>query len=254
MAEKDKKFIPPYGIPWATFKNTLDKMTPDTLPNRVDRTYLPNMAGNSQTYLISALKAFGLINEKNDVQAPLKALVADPAEQKSRIAELLQTHYPDQVALGQTNATPGELDESFTKSFPSLSGDSKRKAITFFLHAAEFAGVKRSPLWAMKQRGTGGTSRRAKKPRKPKADKPAGGAKGGEAVEVVAPGRPSRTITLRSGGNVSLSYSVDLFEASEEDRKFVLDLIDRMKGYEDQRALPAGKQAQNNGSDEGGPI
>lgn len=250
MADTGKKFTPPYGIPWATFHNTVERMTPETLPNRVDRTYLPSMSGNTQTYLISSLKGFGLINDKMDVEKPLEELVAaNPAERKTLVAGLLEQYYPDQVALGQTNATMGQLEESFTKSFPSLTGDSKRKAITFFLHAAEYAGVKRSPLWAMKKRGGGGGggSRRPKTPQRQSSETPAARRR---ARNRTPDASPTRTVNLRSGGFVTLAYSVDLFEASDEDRAFLTGLIDKMKAYENQRALPSGGNSSATGGGE----
>lgn len=39
------------------------------------------------------------------------------------------------------------------------------------------------------------------------------------------------TIELASGGKLTISAEVDLFELSDEDRRFLLDLVDRVKGY-----------------------
>lgn len=44
-------------------------------------------------------------------------------------------------------------------------------------------------------------------------------------------------VQLESGGSVSIVVDVDLFRLSIPDREFVLDLVDRMKGYEAARAV-----------------
>ncbi|MCY3887941.1 MAG: hypothetical protein OXG19_09635 [Chloroflexi bacterium] len=49
-----------------------------------------------------------------------------------------------------------------------------------------------------------------------------------------------KSITLDSGGTVSMSVTVDLFTLSEPDRKFVLDLVDKLKAYEERKMLPPG--------------
>ena len=48
------------------------------------------------------------------------------------------------------------------------------------------------------------------------------------------------SITLRSTGTVSVTYSTDLWDLSADDRDFRFKLIDTVKGYEARRELPAG--------------
>lgn len=38
---------------------------------------------------------------------------------------------------------------------------------------------------------------------------------------------------------MTVTYSVDLFELSTEDREFVLGLVDKVKSYAERRQLPA---------------
>lgn len=57
----------------------------------------------------------------------------------------------------------------------------------------------------------------------------------------------SYPVRLRSGGDVTLSMTIDLFDLSEEDRAFVFDLVDRVRGYAQQfpgpgTGEPAGPQ------------
>ena len=46
-----------------------------------------------------------------------------------------------------------------------------------------------------------------------------------------------KTITLRSGGQLSIAVSVDLFELSKPDRDFVFGLIDSLKEYDAKTAV-----------------
>lgn len=162
--EASRQFSPPYNVPWATFISTVDKVAAD-LPNRVDRTYLNSQSGGIQTYLLAAFRGFGFINDEYYVTPKFKDIIANGADRQSKMADLLREFYRDAVELGTTNATPGELAEAFRKAFPSVNGDSQKKAIRFFLAGAEYAGLPTSPLWKTGRARNGITRRvRAKKP------------------------------------------------------------------------------------------
>jgi hypothetical protein len=47
----------------------------------------------------------------------------------------------------------------------------------------------------------------------------------------VAPGT-AKSVTLKSGGVLTLSATLDLFALNAEDRKFVFELIDKLDTYE----------------------
>jgi hypothetical protein len=101
----------------------------------VDRSYLSSRAGNVQTYLIAAYRAFRLIDEGAHPTAVLLKF-ADPEVRKGMIADLLRTYYPTIIPLGQTNSTPAQLAEAFAQAFESVTGESRVKAIRFFLAAS----------------------------------------------------------------------------------------------------------------------
>jgi hypothetical protein len=46
----------------------------------------------------------------------------------------------------------------------------------------------------------------------------------------------SRSVTLKSGGSLTLHVSADLLSLAGEDRKFVFDLIDKLEEYEKETA------------------
>lgn len=155
-------FTPPYNVPWATFIGTVERVAAE-LPNRVDRFYLSNQSGTTQTYLISALKGFGLIRDDLTVSKDVWRPLADEETRRSAVAELFRTHYLKAVELGATNATDGELNDAFAAMFPSVTGQSRVKAIRFFLFGTAYAALPRSPLWkAAKVSASQGAGRKSK--------------------------------------------------------------------------------------------
>ena len=140
-------------------------------------------------------------------------------------------------------ATTGHLEKTFTKHF-KLSAETRRKAITFFLHAVQYAEFPLSSFLrdASRTRSTvtRSSSRSAQK-RSQQNGSPS------PAHEVPASKRASvpfkspsdlfnpkdtKTITLRSGGEVTLICRIEWMSIDQEDRTFVFDLIDRLRKYE----------------------
>ena len=169
MADPTKPFTPPY-LPWRTFFNFLDRLADEGAPDRIDRSFLKSMDGQTQSYLMSALKAFGLMTEEGRVQEALGPLVR-PETRQDAVRDLLQRFYPDAVALPK-NATQAQLDEKFRGL--GLGADAMRKAETFYLRAAGFAGIElssnfKNPTAAPGEGGTRTTTRRAPRKRAQKA-------------------------------------------------------------------------------------
>jgi hypothetical protein len=138
--EAEKKFHP--YLPWKTFFNLLLQMEERGLPARIDRSYLQGRSGADQSYLISTLKSFRLIGQEGEVEDSLRELVQDKENRPERIAALLRENYPEVMALA-ANATQQQLDEVFRAY--GLSSNTLRKAETFLLHGAAYAGMKLSP-------------------------------------------------------------------------------------------------------------
>lgn len=161
--DTESKFSPPYNIPWATFLSTVERIAADP-PGRVDRSYLDSQSGNIQTYLIAALKGFELIDDES---RPTKVLeFADEAKRKALVADMLQAKYGSVVPLGESNTTNGQLADGFSQAFPQITGESRVKAVRFFLGAMAYADLPTSPLWSSVKAARGSSSpRRGKKAR-----------------------------------------------------------------------------------------
>ncbi|MDQ3586987.1 MAG: DUF5343 domain-containing protein [Actinomycetota bacterium] len=157
---------PPY-FAFKTLTNMIERMEEHGPPNRVDRTFLTGMSGAGQTQFIAGLKGLGLIAEEDGtVQPVLTEMVKKPDERPALIGQLLRERYPEAVSLGETPATTGELVEVF-KGY-GVQGDTARKAIAFYLQAAQYAGdVPVSPNFKTPtvKSGTGGNRRRGRPPK-----------------------------------------------------------------------------------------
>ena len=140
-------------------------------------------------------------------------------------------------------ATPAMLKAWF-RAYP-IDGHTMRKAISFFINAAKEAELPMSnairKMAKSKRRGpsmsaqarerhddAGGLTE-AQSREQPATAMPARppGRAGGRSV----PPRSQTTLRLESGGTVTVDLALDLFELSEPDREFVLELIDLTRGY-----------------------
>src|SRR6266700_4832424 len=130
----ESTFTPPY-IAFKTITTLLERMKREDPPSRIDKSYLDNFSGGYQTQVLAALHSLELLGPNGELSETLKALVkADESEQKHIIGGMIRSLYAPVLALG-TNATKSQLLEGFSVLAPRVTGDTKRKAIAFFLTA-----------------------------------------------------------------------------------------------------------------------
>lgn len=240
---KDGTWTPPY-VSLKTLFALLDRMAEEEPPDRIDKSYLIGMSGGYQTQVIAALNTLGLRDpDTMELTDRLKALVkGGEDERKAIIAEMLREYYGPVLKLSKT-ATQGQMLEAF-KSMGVNMGDTMRKVVAFFLAAAKFSGVPVSKHWKVP-----GVPRSPKKLTAKKV--------GAQDLEAEIPPAPLvtvlrgpagmngttpsmiRSVDLHSGGQVTVSMSVDLFSLDEDDHKFVNSLVKAIKEYGDRRALVA---------------
>jgi hypothetical protein len=165
--------LPPPYFAFKTLTNTITKMEEVGPPNRIDRYFLSGMSGAGQTQFIAGLKSLGLIDEEGAVQPQFVEIVTKPDERPALIGQVLHERYPEAVELGKTNATTGELLEVFQQY--GVQGDTARKAIAFYLKAAEYVGdIPLSPNFKTPStRSSGGGTKRRPKKTQTQEDKPA---------------------------------------------------------------------------------
>lgn len=234
---KDAEFAPPY-MSFETFRNFVQRLNPEAMPPRIDRSMMLGMAGGTQTSLMQLLKQFGLIGEANEVCPPLLKMTQNDEAFAQVLREILQQYYAKQLMLARQQGTPAQLSESFGPW--GYSGSTLRKAVTFFLHAAKAADLPLSPHFRPPK--TTPTTSRARRPRPKSAELP-----GPDAVSSFTPGgSESHTIALSSGGTVTVSCTASFLALSREDRNFLFQLVDQLKDYAaDAQAAPAAGRRQS---------
>ncbi|HLG08407.1 MAG TPA: hypothetical protein VI409_07035 [Gaiellaceae bacterium] len=134
--------------PYASFRsviNFLDKMRETHpgggLPQIIDRSYWGTwFSGGYGPQIVYALKFLNLIDSENRPNNALAELVHDLDDRPAKLRDRWMQHYRAAFALDLGTATMSQLEEVFRDHY-GVTGDTRRKAIVFFLHGAEFAGL-----------------------------------------------------------------------------------------------------------------
>ncbi|MEO8157407.1 MAG: DUF5343 domain-containing protein [Betaproteobacteria bacterium] len=214
-------------VSWHTFKNAIESLA-QGVPNQIDRSTFPGLSGGVQSQLLAGLKFLGLTKDDGRPTESLHALaVADEAARKEQLKKILQERYADLFALDLVKTTPNQLNERMSSIY-NVTGDTRGKAVRFFLSAVGYAGIQVSRLF-----GSMATSNGARPKRRASA-KPRTNAVINEEEDDLPPATkgPARTVNLKSGGSLTMSATVDFFSLSQDDRTFVFALIDQMDKYE----------------------
>lgn len=213
-------------LPFRTFTSSVDALE-HGIPKQIDRTIWRNQAGTVQSQILMALRFLGFVDGSDCPTQLLHDYVEQKEHREQTMARVIKTAYAEVVKHDLTKMTPKMLDDSFDSL--GVSGDTKRKAVTFFLKAAKFADIPMHPLLAAQVRNTGPRGKR-KADRKISDD--------ATTTIKVTTRTPSgvqasntRSVRLKSGGTVTMTLAYDPFSLSMEDREFVFDLIDKLQGY-----------------------
>lgn len=136
----------PPALSFKTLTNFLEQFQDKSVPSHIDRSIFPSsMSGGNQAYLQGALKYLGLISEQNVPSEYFVRLTSTPKEEKGAIwREIVNRAYGFVLNdVDITRATTKIVVDRFKEQ--GISGDTVRKAITFFQHAGKEAGIKMSP-------------------------------------------------------------------------------------------------------------
>jgi hypothetical protein len=230
MAEEQKRTAA--YVPWGTFKNALDGLAKG-MPSRIDRSVFPGIAWNAQNQLFIALRFCGLLKGEDEPTPLLDELVkGTDEERKAKLTKVIRDSYADLIAIDLTKATKDHFEEKLGELY-NVTGDTKVKAVRFFVSAAQYLGISLSAFILPKDGKTKGP-RRTYTPRT--------AAKKGAAnttpltppplVDPAIPAGTSKSVSLKSGGTLTLSATLDLFSLNAADRKFVFELIDKLEDYD----------------------
>ncbi len=212
---------PPY-IAHKTFTNFINGLA-QGMPSRIDKSVMNTLAGSTQGQLLATLRYFSLIRPDGTPEKLLTELVNSEGENRKKlIGEIVKRSY-DFVfssSLNLQTATTGQVEELFTAE--GVAGETRRKAFSFFLALCKDGEIKLSSH-IKPPKGVPGTRRRRAN---------TGDQVNEPEVELPPTGGTNKTIQLKSGGQLTLSVNVNLFDLDSEERNFVFGLIDQIQNHE----------------------
>jgi hypothetical protein len=216
--------IPPY-LPFKTFLNSLDALS-QGVPPKLDRSVWKSQSGFNQGLIMSAYRYFHLVTEKDDSTQDLAILAQHPEKRPTKMKELVEREYFFILEQSDiTKATMKMVEDAFGDVY-SITGDTRQKAISFFLKAAKFADLALSPYLITQLRESSKRPRRTKtRNGEPGAPQPATPAVQGTSVHKVQ---------LASGGQLTIAISANPFTMPAEDRTFFFSLVDMLQKYGEQ--------------------
>jgi Family of unknown function (DUF5343) len=224
--ENTAAIVPPYSS-FVTLLNLIDRMEKEGVPRRVDKSYLVGMAGGTQNQVMASLRALGLTDDENNAQRTLVLLATEPDHRKEIMGHILSARFPALLEVATSNSTPGQLNEVLAAS--GLSGATTRKAATFFVTAATYAGFEVSPhLRPVRpggsSTGTGTSSRRPKQRRRVAPDD-----------RTPTPSSPIATSDMK---RTYFDLLIDKAKASNDLDGDLLNRIERLIGVSEEDAYP----------------
>lgn len=219
-----KRPTAPYGA-FSTMKRNAIEAFVEGVPERIDRSAFPGLAWNAITRLIGGLKFLGLIDDDGTpTPALLKLAVPDEAVRKAELEKLLRASYSEVFKLDLARTTPALLADTLGGAY-NAAGDTREKALRFFLQAVVYAGVPVSPLLLRDQ-----TRKPAVRIKRRATARPSDAPLPTERTPEPSAGA-TRTIHLASGGRLTLTAAIDFLALTPSDRAFVFELIDKLATY-----------------------
>jgi hypothetical protein len=230
------KATPAPYLPFRTFQTAYEALE-HGIPKRLDRTIWPSQSGIVQSQILMSFRFLGLVDDQDCPTELLQQLVEDKEKRAGIITKILNISYRALLDHDLTKMTPKMVEDEMERY--SVTGETKRKAVTFFLRAAKFAGEPMHPLLSSMVRNTGTRKRRSKSVVIPEMT--------GAADPAYNPDEKAtttQTTGLSNGGRIVLQVFGDPFTLASEERQFVFDLVDKL------RARPSVDQAGDEYADE----
>ncbi len=219
----------PAYLPFKTFLSALDRLA-QGIPHEVGKECFPTYSGVMQGQIIGALRFFELIDDSGIPRGRVLeqlAIQKTAASRRANLLPLLKSAYSDIIKLGVTRLTPSKLDAAFDGY--GISGDTKRRAKTFFIQAAQFSGLELSPLLKRRSRPSFGRKKKQSNPIA-RADNERSKM---ESDSLNRNGEESVTIELSGGVTLTVKLVGRLVGLEKQDREFAFGIIDSVNARAD---------------------
>lgn len=216
---------PPYTS-YRTFKTFIEDLREQGVPSRIDRSVLTRFSGVVGSQLMHALRFLGLIEDDGRPTQRLRELIKahGAGHWPEKFLELLRQEYAPMFAIDLETATPSHFNQAFRRAFPAADAV-VQKCVTFFLYAANDAGVKVSGR-VLKGRKPRSLTPRRKPPRPAFADPPLKEPEAGPQPPLAQPLQPLSD--SRKPSEILLAH-LDLNEMDDEQQAAVWTLLKYFK-------------------------
>jgi hypothetical protein len=154
--EKEGAVIAPPYVPYKTFKNFMESLHA-AVPGRIDRSVMHTMSGGAQGQMMQALRTMDLVSQHGiPTERFIRLATGSDEQHREALTSALRSGYPFLFSgsIDLATATGKQLLEQFQST--SLSGDTVRRSVSFFLAAAKDAGISLSPYFDKIQSRSGG--------------------------------------------------------------------------------------------------
>jgi hypothetical protein len=221
--EETPKPLPPIALP--TLITLIGRMGEEGIPDRVDKRYLAGMAHGTQFQYRQAFRALGLTADDDRPTSLLTDLVeASPDDRPELFGMIMSDRYPDLTGL-PLDASKVDFFRVLRDQYDVKSDVQGRKMLTFFVHAADYAGLPIGPGLRPTKAGTG--SRKSRASRRRTSARASRSAKGTVHIPDDGPAE-RRDISLGDAGSVSVVVNVRWLDLSEDQftklRKLIKDI------------------------------
>lgn len=216
---------PPY-LPFRSFITALDQLA-QAVPNLITKDVFPSHSGLLQGQVIGALKFFDLVDQNGVPKGEgLERLATEKeiSQRRTNLRVLLKSSYADIIKLDLPKVTPSQLDAAFSKY--GVSGDTKKKAKTFFLKAAKFAELNLSPLLMRK-----GRAPLSSRKRRAAVQSIPSGLTDYVTMQDNGARSMSKKIELKSGVTLTVIATGNLLDLDGADRELVFGIMDQIKSH-----------------------
>lgn len=229
MTETTEKRVPPY-VSFTTLLAQIERMEKESVPSEIDKHFLVGMAGGTQNHFRHAMRSLGFIDDNNRSTDLLRAVAKQPEKRKELFGQILRDRFPELVDL-PTDAAKSEY-ERVLDDYGASATDTKRKALTFYVAAAEYAGIPVSTFVKSGRRGPTG-------PRRPSTRRKST-RNGGEEAAAPAPTPPAMKL---SDEEMRAAYFHLLLKKAEgDDADEMLDRIELLLGIDPEKRKNRGRK------------
>jgi Family of unknown function (DUF5343) len=230
---------PPYAT-FDTFIQILNKYKENGIPSVINKETFEDYTRHNKWQLLGAFKFLGLIDEYGTPTPDFNYLIIDESRQAT-LRQLIQSAYALIFEKDIMTIKRDELDSIFRNDY-KINGETLKKARTFFTHACKFAQISMSQNIATRKRrkfltelnkDTDLLKELEMETDKQSEEKNMQNEEMQDTQNIISQPAFTNIINLKSGGKLTLSVEVDIWELNKADRDFVFEIKDSMKEYED---------------------